>query len=1052
MNNLITPTGELLAHWILAWSVVVAAAVGAVAVGRLRRPALRYACWLTATFAGVVLAPIVVCVSPAVDWRSLVDRMRASESAPLAASERFESWFKLSEELAGAPSLPAQIAAPPAARTANVANAPMATPPLSARPTGAPLATTLALAWAAGVGYRGLRLAVSMRRAQRLLRESNSSFDERLQDEFSAATGAVGLRRPVRLVIHAELATPVCIGGRRPAVLWPARDGEVIAADERRSALVHELAHLARYDDAVNLAAEAWRALAWPFLPIHWLVGQLRREQEFLSDDAAARAMERPHAYARMLLGLTPVNVRVGSMCTAFIGAGMPGRVRRLLDKRWKAAALPSRRQMLSMGALAAVLIATAGSVRLIGLAAEPATADAPDSELPDMTPAEIGEKLAAALKNYERGLIEVEFQDERDVNALGNRDAGQLLKRWPGRFRYASDGHRWRGEFESMRYSSNSEELSPYGWSAGFDGEAHFNWQMSDDAIYIGEQVAHENIPLPGFFWSSHGEGFPKSLTENGWKVERQVTVGGYRCYFLVHEQPVNDHVWRFELTLSPRQGWLPIRYIVTGDGQLIWTHELFDLAQSGAGNWYPQRLQKIDAYFSGKYEARVTRYDPAPRLDDAYFRMEIPPGVGVCDYRNGRQYRNDPWWPEIEPLVQARFGWPPTDLRRLVEMGSDVDSAVDGQPAPALAVDEWIQAGPVEIERLRGKVVLLYFTAGSFWSPDPQWTAALKGLYDLYHPLGLEVVEINAHVDDVTQVQQRVEELWIPWPVAVDAASTGSAHGKTFSSYRLKTHISPVFVDHEGKVKLAPPGKLAETAASLLRAAGVENVPTINLDFVDIPRNMPGEVQGAWNRLLQNAPRSARIAGRVTDAAGALADVEIDGRLRFELNISAGTTSATHLIYANEQFSARTNADGQFELSGLPNGVYLLKFHLPGRAYVERRVVVPSADSDATIEFDMSQLDGIEGRVVTKAGEPLAGAEVRILYRHHLIERDHPRTTSADQPPPATTDGEGRFKIENLQTGAYTLEISHEGFAAGELKRIPAGTRDAVVTLSKP
>jgi hypothetical protein len=819
-----------------------------------------------------------------------------------------------------------------------------------------------------------------------------------------------------------------------------------LTPQQRRAALTHELAHLRRRDDWVNLAAEIWRCVVWPYLPIHALVRAVRREQEFLCDDVAAGQFARPQSYAQLLLDVAHVDVRLGALCTPFAGPGIKLRIHRLLEGKLHKLVPLRWSQLAALAIVGVLLVIAASSVRLVGLAAQPRGGERPDAELPATTPRELSEKLAESMKTYARGLIEVQYDEERDANSFNSDGKGPRMIRFPGRFRYASDGTRWRGEFEGVNYSQNNTELTPRGWSGGFDGDVHYYFEQPNERFVIGEQVGHENIPLPGFFWSSHGESWPKSLRNDAWKVQAQEMVEGYRCYLLVHEITRNGQTWRQELTVSPRQGNLPVRHRSFVDGKINTMHELFDLAQAANGRWYPRHVRKTQAHWSRKYDARIARYDPEPQFAEDYFRSAIPPGAGVIDYRAGYAYRNDPWWPELMPLLRERFNWPPIGTGWVRELRSANEPTIEGQPAPPFAALEWIHGTPVDLAQLRGKVVLLCFSSGSLWGPEPQWTAGVKGLYGIYHPLGLEVVEVVRHTDDVSAVKQRIREFEIPWPVANDSPEAGVENGKTFAAYKVINYISYLLIDHEGKVRLVPEGKMAELAAELLKAAEVREVPNLPPD--SSPSGVSRQLQPEWIRLLGNASRTAKIVGKAMDAKGDLAGVAVEGRLRFALNSGTTEVSGTSNMNAPNNFTTTTGDDGRFELANLTKGNYTISFQLPGRARVQQQVIVPESTSTREANADLSQADGLSGRVEDELGLPAAGATVRIARRHHHVDRERPFTIG-DSGRPITTDENGRFAFENMLTGAYTLEVSHPTLGNALLERVPAGTKDLVIQL---
>jgi len=87
----------------------------------------------------------------------------------------------------------------------------------------------------------------------------------------------------------------------RPHILFPAHARHW--SDARVQAVVgHELAHIQRHDWAIQIAAEALRAIHW-FNPIFWLAcRRLRRESEQACDDAVLRIGVPPADYATHLV------------------------------------------------------------------------------------------------------------------------------------------------------------------------------------------------------------------------------------------------------------------------------------------------------------------------------------------------------------------------------------------------------------------------------------------------------------------------------------------------------------------------------------------------------------------------------------------------------------------------------------------------------------------------------------------------------------------------------------------------------------------------------
>jgi beta-lactamase regulating signal transducer with metallopeptidase domain len=204
---------------------------------------------------------------------------------------------------------PTAVAAPPMASSA-LMMAPSAGP---AAPTSAAMVPPMWLdadaaqailaifALAAALGLA--RLATAWRGATRLARASGplalapavaAGLDR------MARTWAVPLP-PVRM--SADIRGPVVAGAFRPVILVP-RAFARLPLDEQSAALLHELAHVARRDFAVNLACEAVSLPACWHPVIYEIKAGVRRSRELACDAMASTAMESRHAYARRLIAL----------------------------------------------------------------------------------------------------------------------------------------------------------------------------------------------------------------------------------------------------------------------------------------------------------------------------------------------------------------------------------------------------------------------------------------------------------------------------------------------------------------------------------------------------------------------------------------------------------------------------------------------------------------------------------------------------------------------------------------------------------------------------
>ncbi|HRI53340.1 MAG TPA: M56 family metallopeptidase, partial [Pseudomonadota bacterium] len=106
----------------------------------------------------------------------------------------------------------------------------------------------------------GLRIGAGWLGVRRLLRAAPKVRDPQWLTLLHDAQRELGVRRPVRLLRSHRSGTPLCAGTLHPAIVLP-RQAQSWSAERRRLVLLHELAHIRRYDCLTQLVAQAACAL-----------------------------------------------------------------------------------------------------------------------------------------------------------------------------------------------------------------------------------------------------------------------------------------------------------------------------------------------------------------------------------------------------------------------------------------------------------------------------------------------------------------------------------------------------------------------------------------------------------------------------------------------------------------------------------------------------------------------------------------------------------------------------------------------------------------------
>ncbi len=165
--------------------------------------------------------------------------------------------------------------------------------------------------WAAGCVCLLISLLAGLARLTWMTRRCRPVQSDVWRERADALSTQYGLRRPVLIVESPDRALLVTWGVMRPRIIVPAA-ANAWSTDRIDIVLGHELAHIVRCDWAVQVAAEALRAVHW-FNPLMWIAcRQLRVESEHACDDSVLRRGVDATDYASHLLAIARHVVTAG--------------------------------------------------------------------------------------------------------------------------------------------------------------------------------------------------------------------------------------------------------------------------------------------------------------------------------------------------------------------------------------------------------------------------------------------------------------------------------------------------------------------------------------------------------------------------------------------------------------------------------------------------------------------------------------------------------------------------------------------------------------------
>jgi beta-lactamase regulating signal transducer with metallopeptidase domain len=365
--------------------------------------ATRHLVW-TLAIVGVLLLPVLSLALP--DWTVVI---RAA--APKVA-DRAPVIGRIQQPLD-----PAGSSAPLAM---NLESAPGA-PPAPGTSLRGFAATTDTLSWSAvivGVYVAGviimlIQLAMQRWSIRRLAREATDMRGSDWTRLSIECAHSIGVHRPVRLLQSRESTMPMAFGTRRPAILIPA----IAAAwpdDRRRAVVLHELAHVVRYDCLVQTLAFAACTMYWFHPAAWWVARRLRVERELACDDRVIAAGTQPREYAGHLLEIA---YTFGSHRAPALAVSMArprqleGRMLAVLDAA-RNRNVPALRARIAGAAIAVALLFPLASARAAIVAVDPDADLTPITPAPLVAPSEHPaaaqdlKTMAAPLRESARGIV----------------------------------------------------------------------------------------------------------------------------------------------------------------------------------------------------------------------------------------------------------------------------------------------------------------------------------------------------------------------------------------------------------------------------------------------------------------------------------------------------------------------------------------------------------------------------------------------------------------------------------------------------------------------
>ncbi|MDP7592048.1 MAG: M56 family metallopeptidase [Litorilituus sp.] len=196
----------------------------------------------------------------------------------------------------------------------------------------------IAIFWLATVTLLAGKLLLEIYNVNRLPQQGCIEPSAQLSLRFTELAKQVNLTIAPKLLISLKVDVPMAIGWLKPVVLIPASMISGLNNAQLEMLILHELAHIRRYDYLVNFLQTFVEILLFFHPAVLWISKQMRNEREYCSDDIAVQHCGDAVAYAHTLADTATLCTKshhqhtIPSMAMAASGGDLKQRVVRLVD------------------------------------------------------------------------------------------------------------------------------------------------------------------------------------------------------------------------------------------------------------------------------------------------------------------------------------------------------------------------------------------------------------------------------------------------------------------------------------------------------------------------------------------------------------------------------------------------------------------------------------------------------------------------------------------------------------------------------------------------
>ncbi|NLF07236.1 MAG: M56 family metallopeptidase [Pirellulaceae bacterium] len=505
--------------------------------------------------------------------------------------------------------------------------------------------------------------------------------------------------RAVPVVAYCRrISTPMAVGILRPMILLPAALASGLTPTQLQAILLHEMAHLRRYDLIVNILQRLVEAMLFFHPAVWWISRRVSIERENACDELATLAGEERVQYADALLRAAELCAmarsidtrRAASLAATGENASQFGdRLRRLLGQNDR----PKFRLTIA-GAAASVLLVVAlllmpTILRGAGGACDKVADEKPVSmsadEFMQLTPTEQRDLLVSVFQRRLEHSNNLFYETEQVWEGRKNRDGhpddpwnDNPSPRW--RFRHWRLGDSFRQDTDDYRTADDAEPWTLR--SCGVNGEEgigrNTNIYSDGQRPSTGQVQYPYNLSGANRYIDWFDRNFPECHTTRlgeymfpfliRHKNEYEIEKDNELIRLSVPWQPswANKPGGKRVYLLDPQKGFLPVKCDARWDGEPLggkpsWRVESFLLEESRAVGdvWMPMKLAMRTEASSvpdliALYKIKVLRMEHGA-VKPSDLMIPFDEGMQIQDTVEGVIYTADVEGNPVEPVENA-------------------------------------------------------------------------------------------------------------------------------------------------------------------------------------------------------------------------------------------------------------------------------------------------------------------------------------------------------------------------------------------------------------